>query len=98
MSDFFSVKNPNSTFTPEIKDAKLKLDFFLFSELKLLFSSTLLRLVTFRLNPRCVFYFMIGHITVTFLLVPSCTSEVVSEYGPASFQCSMSYPYGRPLQ
>ena len=45
-----------------------------------------------------VFYFMIGHITVKFLLVPSCTSEVVSEYGPASFQCSMSYPYGRPLQ
>ena len=44
-----------------------------------------------------VFYFMIGHITVKFLLVPSCTSEVVSEYGPASFQCSMSYPYGRPL-
>ena len=37
-----------------------------------------------------VFYFMIGHITVKFLLVPSCTSEVVSEYGPASFQCPMS--------
>ena len=45
-----------------------------------------------------VFYFMIGHITVKFLLVPSCTSEVVSEYGPASFQRSMSSSYGRPLQ
>jgi len=41
---------------------------------------------------------MIGHIAVRFLLVPSCTSEVVSEYGPASFQRSMSSPYGRPLQ
>ena len=39
-----------------------------------------------------------GHITVKFLLIPSCTSEMISEYGPASFQCSMSYPYGRPLQ
>ena len=35
---------------------------------------------------------------VKFLLVPSCTSEVVSEYGPASFRYSMSYPYGRLLQ
>ena len=40
---------------------------------------------------------MTGHITVKFLLVPSCTSEVVSEYGPASFKRSMSSRMAGPF-